>query len=144
MSAIKSTKEMLYDSRSNKSGIIEIEVQGWTYRPSAKGYNVEITDYVIIESEEPTYPDGLGSPAVMKTVSRRNSISHKNLYYSKEQIDTLFQQLGNSVDITESFTNELDGLISQALLIITQTEPIYRVAETGQLSTATDWVLKDE
>lgn len=142
MSTIKSTKEMVYDARSNKSAMIEIEVQGWTFNPTAKSYSVNVVDFALATTQQPTYPDGMSGSVVMKDFTTRQHIAQKSLAFNKEQIDGLFSALGDSIDITESFSDELDKIITQALLKITQDDPIYRVAETGQISTAFDWVIK--
>lgn len=143
MAGIKSTKEMIYDARSNKSGMIEIDVQGWTYNPSNKSYSVRVSDSAITTTERTTYDPITGEPKT-EQVESKVYIAQKEVYYSGAQIDALFQGLGNNIDITESFTDELDSLISQALLLVTQQEPIYRLAEDGSISTAEDWILKTE
>lgn len=142
MSTIKSTKEMVYDARSNKSAMIEIEVQGWNFQPTSKSYSVNVVDYALAIIQEPTYPDGMNSPVVMKDVITRRHIAQKSVSFSKAEIDILFSSLGDSIDITESFSDELDKIITQALLLVTQQDPIYRVAETGQVSVASDWEIK--
>ena len=57
MAGIKSTKEMIYDARSNDFGMIEIEIQGWTYEPAYQRFSVRITDFVVSSqiSSNPVY-----------------------------------------------------------------------------------------
>ncbi len=140
MAGIKSTKEMIYDARSNDFGMIEIEIQGWTYEPAYQRFSVRITDYVVASQISNMYIPGVQMP-ISYSYPVRNTITQKDIIYTKEQVDSVFTQLGNPIEIGESFTEETDKFISETLLMITQANPIYRDAETGMVSLPSDWIL---
>ena len=123
MAKIRSTTELIYDSRNGNQGIIQLEISNWSFSPEQSQYLAKVSDYVIssetIEEE---------------TIEVKKLINQKDVRYPSEQIDGLFYLLQNPIELTESYTAEMDSLISQALLYVTQQEPIY-----GSLST--DWII---
>lgn len=118
MSKIKSIKELLYDSRNNRSAVIELEVQDWSYNSSQNTYKTKVNDYAIIEN------------------NARILINQKDVVYPAEQIDTLFNVINKSIlPNTDVFTEKLTDLIADCLLYVTvnDTYPIYG-------SESTDWI----
>lgn len=114
MAKIQSTTDLLYNARTGKRGIIRVEISNWQYDVNNKIYTAIVNDYVVEEvtEEELTY-------------ERLSPISSKNSVYPKTAIDALFLALQNPIEITESYTDEMDYLISQALLFVTKSDPIF-------------------
>ena len=114
MAKIRSTKELIYDSRSINQGIIQLEISNWSFNPEQSQYVAKVSDYVIttetIEEE---------------TIEIKKLINNKEVRYASAEIDRLFYLLQNPIELTESYTTEMDLLISQALLYVTQQVPIY-------------------
>jgi len=117
MAKIRSTKELKYDSRNGNTGIIQLEISNWSFNPEQSQYVAKVSDYLVTQEED---------------IEVRKLIGTKDVRYASEQIDGLFFLLQNPIELTESYTSEMDLLISQALLYVTQQEPIYG-------SEATDW-----
>ena len=122
MAKIRSTTELIYDSRNGNQGIIQLEISNWSFNPEQSQYLAKVYDYVITtETNEEN-----------ETFEVRRLINVKDLSYQSAQIDVLFYLLQNPIELTESYTAEMDNLIAQALLYVTQQAPVY-----GSLST--DW-----
>lgn len=119
MAKIKSIVPLVYDSRKQNSGIIVVEISEWKYELKTNRYVAVVTDYVCenLESED-----------------KLTELSTKNVFYPKESIDALFYALNNPINVNESYSTEMDNLISLALLYVTQQDPIYG-------SNANDWQL---
>lgn len=117
MSKIQSKRELVYDSRTQKKAIIQVEVVGWKYNPQEGIYYVSIGDYVLEN---------------ISGVQARRFIGSKESIYSREQINGLFTQINNPINATDNFSDKLDDLISNALLAVTTQQPIYG-------SEADDW-----
>ena len=126
MAKIRSTTELIYDSRNGSQGIIQLEIDGWEYKPTTNTYLAKVNDYVIEEIEIVDEENNTTIQEVKKL------INSKNLNYQSADIDSLFYLLQNPIELTESYTNEVDSLISMALLYVTQQVPIYG-------STANQW-----
>lgn len=112
---IRSNKELVYNSRDNKTAIIEVYVAGWEFCPRENVYYAYIEDYAVIDDV-------------------RYFISEKETAYPSDIINGLFNQINENINATDNFTDKLANLISQALLIVTQQNPIYG-------SEAQDWEL---
>lgn len=108
---IKSKTPLIYDARKQLSGEITVELVGWSYSPQTKSYSANVMNYVktLIAPEEDDVYD-------------LQVIEQKTVIYGKEQIDQLFAALQNPIEVTESYTDEMDQLISTALLYVTQTD----------------------
>jgi len=122
MAKIKSNVELVYDARNKKSGIVQIEISSWAYEPENNRYLVKVNDYVLEEIEV----EGEMVPAKKLIYSRQ-------VVYSKTEIDGLFFMLQNPIELTESYSDEMDNLISMALLFVTQQDPVYGVAENWEI-----------
>lgn len=127
---IRSTKELIYDSRNNEEAILEIEVTEWNYNALTGTYVVCVKDS-IVEMIIPEPIEGEESQEPYEVVKQFNV---KTRAFSKEEIDGLFVALNSSVDLDAPYSEQLDDMISRALLLITQQTPIYG-------SEATDWVV---
>ena len=110
MAKIRSTTELIYDSRNGNQGIVQLEITNWSFNPEISSYTAKVSDFVISIEEE---------------IEVKKFISSKEVRYASEQIDGLFYLLQNPIELTESYTSEMDSLISQALLYVTQEQPIY-------------------
>lgn len=126
MAKIRSTTELIYDSRNCNKGIIQLEIDGWEFKPTTNTYLAKVNDYVIEEIEIVDEENNTTIQEVKKL------INSKNLTYQSADIDGLFYLLQNPIELTESYTSEMDLLISMALLYVTQQSPIYG-------STANQW-----
>jgi len=126
MAKIRSTTELIYDSRNGNQGIIQLEIDGWEFKPATNTYLAKVNDYVIEEIEIVDEENNTTIQEVKKL------INSKNLTYQSADIDGLFYLLQNPIELTESYTSEMDLLISMALLYVTQQSPIYG-------STANQW-----
>lgn len=119
MAKIRSTTELIYDSRNGNQGIIQLEIDGWEFKPTTNTYLAKVNDYVIEEIEIVDEENNTTIQEVKKL------INSKNLNYQSTDIDGLFYLLKNPIELTESYTSEMDLLISIALLYVTQQTPIY-------------------
>ena len=119
MAKIRSTTELIYDSRNGNQGIIQLEIDGWEFKPTTNTYLAKVNDYVIEEIEIVDEENNTTIQEVKKL------INSKNLNYQSADIDGLFYLLQNPIELTESYTSEMDLLISMALLYVTQQSPIY-------------------
>ncbi len=126
MAKIRSTTELIYDSRNGNQGIIQLEIDGWEFKPTTNTYLAKVNDYVIEEIEIVDEENNTTIQEVKKL------INSKNLNYQSADIDGLFYLLQNPIELNESYTSEMDLLISMALLYVTQQSPIYG-------STANQW-----
>ena len=126
MAKIRSTTELIYDSRNGNQGIIHLEIDGWEFKPTTNTYLAKVNDYVIEEIEIVDEENNTTIQEVKKL------INSKNLNYQSADIDGLFYLLQNPIELTESYTSEMDLLISMALLYVTKQSPIYG-------STANQW-----
>lgn len=126
MAKIRSTTELIYDSRNGNQGIIQLEIDGWEFKPATNTYLAKVNDYVIEEIEIVDEENNTTIQEVKKL------INSKNLNYQSADIDGLFYLLQNPIELNESYTSEMDLLISMALLYVTQQSPIYG-------STANQW-----
>lgn len=123
MAKIQSTTSLIYDARKQASGIIRVEIADWRYEVSNNRYTAVVNDYMVETVTEEN-----------ETFERLTPISSKNVVYPKSDIDALYFLLDNPIEITESYSHEMDILISMALLHVTRTDPIYgSLAEIGSL-----------
>jgi predicted DNA binding protein len=119
MAKIRSTTELIYDSRNGNQGIIQLEINNWSFNPETSTYNAKVSDFVI--SNENVVNEDLTET----TFEVKKFINSKEVRYESQQIDGLFYLLQNPIELTESYTSEMDILIAQALLYVTQQQPIY-------------------
>ena len=97
---IRSKIALTYDARAQKSDTIYIAINRWNYDQYT--YNAEIVDY--------TNQDG-----------KFQVIAKKFKSYSKAEIDGLFSTLQNSILPSESYSEEMDSLLTLGLLLDTRT-----------------------
>lgn len=98
---IKSKVPLLYDSRSQVMDTIYISIKKWSYDPVKSSYLAVVTDYV--------KENNLYKPVAEKTKS-----------FTKEEVDGLFSMLANSILPAESYSGEMDNLLTMSLLLDTQ------------------------
>ena len=98
---IRSKIALTYDSRQQKSDTIYITIQRWNY--DGFYYNAEVVDYVKKDSLNYTV------------------INKKFKSYTKSEIDGLFSMLQNSILPSESYSEEMDNLLTMGLLLDTRT-----------------------
>lgn len=119
MAKIRSTTELIYDSRNGNQGIIQLEISNWSFNPETSSYNTKVSDFVISNENV------VNEDFTETTFEVKKFISSKEVRYESQQIDELFYLLQNPIELTESYTSEMDILIAQALLYVTQQNPIY-------------------
>jgi hypothetical protein len=137
MAGIRSKVEMLYDARDDKSGMIEIEIQGWQYNALSKLYNTRVVDFIVTTQIVPI-PGPPGEPPTQQEQKVRTIISQQDAQYQKDRVDELFTEHGDPIDPSESLTDSMDEFLSAAFLAVTQLEPPYRHVD-GTPSVGSDW-----
>lgn len=97
---IRSKIALTYDARNQKSDTIYIAITRWTYDQYI--YNAEVVDYRKVDG---TY----------------QVIEKKPKSYQRAEIDGLFSMLQNSILPSESYSEEMDSLLTMGLLLDTRT-----------------------
>jgi hypothetical protein len=125
---VRSKKELIYDSRGNKSAIIALKITDWVRSAKFDRFTATVEDMVVRDVVNPES----GSPQKTYEI-----ISRKEVVKTNEDVNNLFNYIGIPIEIGDNFNEKIDYLIAQGLLIDTQTEPIYS-------SVAEDWEIIDE
>ena len=97
---IRSKIALTYDARNQKSDTIYIAITRWTYDQYT--YNAEVVDY-------------------RKVNGIYQVVEKKFKSYKKAEIDGLFSVLNNSILPSESYSEEMDSLLTMGLLLDTRT-----------------------
>lgn len=105
---IRSTIPTRYTNRIPLKAIIEICITEWKYEPIGQRYVATVEDYAILTDEEGN--------------ETKQMINTKQVYYSVEQINTLFQYIGNPIQVSDDFSDKLLRLIASALMYVTCTD----------------------
>lgn len=126
MTKIRSKRELIYNIRNGNTGIIQLEIESWQFKPLENVYIATIHDYVIVNTEL------FGVDGSITYQEEKQLIDMKTIRYNSIDIDQLFYVLQNPIELTESYTSEMYQLISMALLYVTQQDPIYE-------SISSDW-----
>lgn len=127
MKLIRSTRPLVFDSRNGYSESIAVKIQDWTREAKFNRFKAVVEDFIVTDIENPQP----GAP-----LKNYKPINRKEVLYTNAEIDGLFTALNNPILIGESFTEKLDDLLANALLVVTQQKPIYG-------STAADWEIVD-
>ena len=125
---IRSTKPLIINARTGEKAIVSLKVTGWTKECRNNRYKAEVSDCIVSDIESPMVGDPL------KSYKQFNS---KIVFYSNNEIDALFSQIGESITPEMSYSEKQSEIIAKALLNITQEAPIYG-------SDSEDWELVDE
>lgn len=112
MSKIRSKKQALLNSRYSHFGIVQIEISEWNFDVNSNRYIATVQDYAI---------------EVVNDVESKRFINSKPMHFDKEQIDGLFTALGKPIVCDKSYTDQMKNVLCMALLIETQTRPIYQL-----------------
>jgi hypothetical protein len=99
---IKSKVALSYSPRLLEKDTVYITIDKWNYEPIKGVYKASIIDYV--KNDKGGY----------------EVINKKNKFFVKAQIDQVFKALNNPILTTESYSKEIDILLSKALLMETQ------------------------
>lgn len=137
MKGIKSKMPVVYDSRSNKSDIVFIVAEKFHYDLSTDKYHFEINDKIEVDVEELGI-DNTTESIIRNTVKKKITINSKIFYMDKSEINTLFTNLNNPIEVNEDFTLDFKNLIINGLLYITVNDPIYLKTD-GNLTVSSDW-----
>lgn len=116
MAKIRSNHSLIYDARDQKQGIVQLEVSNWNFDLTTKNYTAVVKDF-LIEQEINEHSEEI--------FERKLLISVKNLVYSADEIDQLFENLGKEVTLDRPYSEQLNEIITDALLYVTVAEPPY-------------------
>jgi hypothetical protein len=108
---------LVYDNRSNKSGIIVVEITSFVKEPSQQKYVAMVVDYC-------------------KEDYGLVEINRKTVDYTKASIDFLFTTLNTPIGLTDSYFDKTSNLLRDGLLLETQMNPVYE-------STNLDWEIME-
>lgn len=123
---IRSIKPAIFTMRSQETAIIEIAITDWRYEPMGERYVATVEDYAVINDDE-----GIESKQLCNT---------KQVTYSNDEIDELFQMIGNPISIDESYSREVIKLIASALLYVTKND-IFDNGKTIYGLNPDEWVI---
>ena len=132
MSKIITTKEK-YFTRSGEPCLIAVEILSFTNTTSS--YDLLISDTAVnwkqVEMPPVNAEDDPTFETVLTVVER---IGNRQVHYSREEIDVLFAVVKESIDPKKGYTEQMNKLLGDALLIVTKAEPLYG-------TTAEEWEL---
>jgi hypothetical protein len=125
---VRSKKSLVYDSRDSKEEVIALRISSWIREERFNRFKAVVEDLLVKDVVDPLPGEPLKTYEIFKSqeVIRTNS-----------EIDALFNFIGVPIEIGDSYTTKQQQLIAQALLIDTQSKPVYG-------STAEDWEVIDE
>lgn len=125
---LRSTKELVYDSRDNKSAIIALKITDWVRSALNDRFTGTVEDYIVRDTGTTTAGEAL------KSYER---IASKPIYRTNQEVNDLFNYVATPIEIGDNFNEKIDYIIVQGLMIDTQTAPVYG-------STPEDWEIVDE
>lgn len=105
---IRSTIQTRYTNRVPQLAIIEIAITEWKYEPIGQRYIATVEDYAVTTDDEQN--------------ESKQLINTKQVYYSLEEINNLFQYIGNPILVSDDFSDKLLRLIASALMHVTCTD----------------------
>lgn len=98
---IKSKVPLLVDTRTQIKDTVYVTIDKWIYDTRTSKYIASVVDYV------------------QETNGQYREINKKLKAFSKVEISGLFNMLNNPISIGESYCDEIDVLLKEALLIDT-------------------------
>ena len=119
---IRSKIALTYDARNQKSDTIYIAITRWVYDQYT--YNAEVVDYRKVDG-------------VFQVISK------KFKSYQKAEIDGLFSALQNSILPSESYSEEMDSLLTMGLLLDTRTNLLDN-GKTVYGGVGSDWEIAND
>lgn len=105
---IRSTIPTRYTNRVPQLAIIEIAITEWKYEPIGQRYIATVEDYAVTTDDEQN--------------EAKQLINTKQVYYSVDEINNLFQYIGNPILVSDDFSDKLLSLIAMALMHVTCTD----------------------
>lgn len=112
---VRSTVPLTYDSRDGKTGVIALKISDWTREEKYNRFKAVVEDFIVTEAVNPQ----VGQP--LKTYT---PIGRKNVVYTNQEIDNLFNLIKKPIEIGMSYSDAQQSLLIDALLIVTQQKPI--------------------
>lgn len=98
---IKSKLALNYSVRNVQKDTVYITIDNWNYDPIKQGYDATITDYI---RNEKGY----------------EIINQKNKFFESLKVNQIFKVLNNPILVTKNYTEEIERLLSKALLMETK------------------------
>ena len=98
---IKSNIPLMIDTRSQVKDTVYISIDQWVYSSKSQKYVAIVVDYV-------------------KEAGTFKEINKKVKSFSKEEVNGLFTMLNNPITIGENYSDEMDVVLLQGLIIDTQ------------------------
>tara|TARA_R110000796_G_scaffold74629_5_gene167815 strand:- start:2504 stop:2911 length:408 start_codon:yes stop_codon:yes gene_type:complete len=127
------SKKAVYTTRDGDTCLISIEIDDFNEIKSRGGFNAIVTDKAVNYEDVETPGETESDPPIINTVLTEISVlNRKAVFYRYAEIDALFTAIGDPVEASESFSEQLNLLQARALLIVTQQAPLYG-------TTAADW-----
>jgi len=124
---VRSTVPLIYNTRDGKSAVIALKISDWTREEKFNRYKALVEDFIVTDVVDPQP----GQP--LKTYTPFNT---KNVVYTNQEIDDLFDYIAIPVEIGDSYSDKQQELLANALLVVTQQLPIYG-------STSGQWEIVD-
>lgn len=116
------TNKKIYTTRNNEECLVLIEINDFNEKKDKGGFTAIVTDRAVKYVEVAAEEDG-GDPTMeLKEIA---VLQRAPTFYPYAQIDYLFSAIGDPIEGSESFSDELDLLQARALLLVTQGAPIY-------------------
>lgn len=129
------TKAKAYTTRNGEECFIKLSIDDFNESKEKGGFNAIVTDTaVIFEDIETPGPTPEDPPIITSTMKDVIVLGKRAVYYPYANIDALFSQIGDPIEASENFSEQLTLLQGKALLIVTQLDPLYG-------TTAADWKL---
>jgi len=124
---VRSTVPLVYNTRDQKSAIIALKISDWTREEKFNRYKALVEDFIVTDVVDPQP----GQP-----IKAYTPVNSKNVIYTNQEIDDLFNYIAIPVEIGDSYSDKQQELLAAALLVVTQQLPIYG-------STAAQWEIID-
>lgn len=125
---LRSTKELVYDSRDNKTGIIALKITDWVRSALNDRFTGTVEDYIVRDT---------GTTTVGEPLKSYEKIASKPIYRTNQEVNDLFNYVATPIEIGDNFNEKIDYIIVQGLMIDTQIAPVYGSAPE-------DWEIVDE
>lgn len=129
------TNKNAYTTRDGVACFISLSIGDFNETKDEGGFNAIVTDAaeVYIDTEIPA-EDPNDPPTIEPVLTHVEELKRRKVFYKYAEIDGLFTAIGDPIEASESFSQQLNALQGRALLIVTQTTPVYGTV-------AADWEL---
>ncbi len=141
--SVQSTKEIIYDTRSGKSGVVNIGFTNITFNKEQQYFRINVIEYlektrIVVDSSQ---VDGLDEDVVEPY---KEIINSKPCFLEKTEADTMYQNaVASGLAVGQSFVEYFNDLVLNAIYYDT----INETGDNGQLLYNTnpeDWALVNQ